>query len=240
MSDGTIFFRPGTGDEKVLQEVLYGRSYRKQSVGFDVEPGEKWLDLGANIGAFSLYCKSRGAVADCFEPDSACFYFLKLNVPEFRCANAAVTASREKTIPVFNTQIAGNYARLTEFPVNKYRPSGEVANAYAGLLVPESYDGVKMDIEGSEGAIIDQWLLPRCRKLVLEYHTSRDMSVGNFSRRVGILRGKFKHVDYPAELDRIVSEGYLRFEKWIRGANGRERFVQHPAADRLVFCWGPR
>lgn len=230
----TPHFRSGTSDERVLREVLDRKTYRKKSFGFDVAEGESWLDLGANIGAFALYCKSKGARAECYEPDEGCFQLLKLNVPDFICHNSAVTSRKEDTIGWYRSPSPTDHSRGTHLQINKFKEHGTVTNVYAGNITGP-FDGVKMDIEGSEGPIIDEGLIPRCRKLVIEYHTSRDTSVPNFVRRMTILRDRFNVISYPPELDKIIKEGYTKFEKWVE-----TRYVQYPMADRLVFARGPR
>src|SRR5262245_12504074 len=79
------WYRPGTTDENALIEVLVKRAYRRPSIGFDVRAGEHWLDLGANIGAFALYCKARGASAACYEPLADNFAILLKNAEPFPC-----------------------------------------------------------------------------------------------------------------------------------------------------------
>ena len=80
-------------------------------------------------------------------------------------------------------------------------------NLDAACLVGRSFDGVKMDIEGSEGGLLDGELLPECRKLVLEYHLSRDPSIEHLKRRLDVLHRRFRTVRYPAELDRLIAAG---------------------------------
>ena len=87
-----------------------------------------------------------------------------------------------------------------------------------------------MDIEGSEGELIDQWLLPKTEKLCMEYHSSRDKSIENLKRRLGILKDKFKIVDYPPEFDRIISQG----------GNTSYEGSQLTYFDRMIFCKEPR
>ena len=226
----------------MLKEVLERRCYRRASAGFDVEPGELWLDLGANIGGFALYCKSRGARAECYEPDPQCYALLVKNVPEFICYPAAVTSSRTAKIKFYHPNSPLEHSRGTVWMVNKFHLAGMVENFYAGKFIRRTFDGVKMDIEGAEGPLLDQWLLPRCKKLVLEYHSSRDVCVPSFVKRLTQLKKHFAHVEYPPEFDRIVAEGFERFERWIDAPelpNGG-RYVQYPTADRTLFAWGPK
>ena len=212
------------GDAAILKEVIVNACYRRKSVGFDVMSGETWLDLGANIGAFALYCKSKGAQATCFEPDLDCFDILKRNVPKFELFNSAVSASKEAELVFYQSNAEANHSRGTVVPVRGYTEC-RVANTYAGELKKLKFSGVKMDIEGSEGPILDQWLLPRCSKLCLEYHTSRDRSVTNLECRLDQLRKHFNHVCYPPEYDRAITSGLPEVKTFF---------------DRMIFAWGPK
>src|SRR5262245_56529623 len=98
------YYRSGTTDENVLREVLVARTYRKPSIGFDVEAAEHWLDLGANIGAFALYCQSRGAVAECYEPMPDWFALLRRNAPKFKCYPRAVSHLRAPEVPFWTSR----------------------------------------------------------------------------------------------------------------------------------------
>jgi hypothetical protein len=66
--------------------------YRRGSLGIDLRAGETWLELGASIGAFSLYCKMNRATAVWYEPDSDCLESLSLNVLEFEHHSMPITA----------------------------------------------------------------------------------------------------------------------------------------------------
>lgn len=239
-----INYRPGvnkkSSDVKALEEVLIGDCYGMVPQ-CRVERGECWLDLGANIGAFGLLCVSRGAIARCFEPDQECYKLLKVNLEENNVRpgaagcdlyNYAITASP--------TDLLTFYTREQHNPDNHWRgtvcePVGEeaglseapvkVINLHAKELMGWVCHGIKMDIEGSEGPIIDKWLLPFCSKLVLEYHTSRDPSVSNLARRLELLKSKFNHVVYPQSYDSAIAQGMTEYQ---------------PMFDELIFCWDPK
>lgn len=222
-------YRPGlnerSSDEDALDEVLVKKVYRRSRSKFDVFPKERWLDLGANIGSFALYCKQRGAEAYCYEPDPECFRILKMNASGFVCHNVAVTSFKESNLRFYTSPNPDNFYRGTVVPVDRYESTPPVHNLWAGHLICQKFDGIKMDIEGSEGPLIDDWLIPRCEKLVMEYHTSRDSSVANLERRLQILKAHFHNVHYPkAYTDAIVS--------------GAEHYK--PRFDQLIFCWGAK
>lgn len=232
-----VHYRPGikndpSSDEQALEEVLVRRAYRRTRSGFDVEQGERWLDLGANIGAFALYCRLRGAQAVCYEPEPGCFGLLQKNAKGFKLINAAVTAHSAEFISFSKSSNPQNNYRNTECVVRGYVPIPPVRNVYGGVLTGQKFDGVKMDIEGSEGPLIDDWLLPHCSKLVMEYHTSRDPEGAHLVNRLAILKQHFEHIHYPTmfkKLERYYEEP---------GADLPKGFP--PRYDQLIFCWGPK
>ena len=222
-----IFYRPSndgsiSGDERIITEVVEGACYRRIRDGFDVMKGETWLDLGANIGAFGVYCKSKGATAICYEPDAECFKLLKKNVGSW-AHNYAVTHLKEDQVS-FYTSPRATHARGTILPVHGYTPLDTVPNMYAGYIARTlgRVNGIKMDIEGSEFEILDKWLLPKSDKLVLEYHTSRDSNVANLRCRLDQIKSRYKHVKYPPEFDRVFGSGAAEFKAFF---------------DRLIFAW---
>jgi FkbM family methyltransferase len=204
------YYRPGTSDERVLEEIFTKAGYRRRSpFPFDVEKGERWLDLGANIGAFALYCLHRGASATCYEPEPECFNILSLNVPTFIRFPFAVTAKRDERINFWTGRLPNDHYRGTAHPTKRLpRHSGlTVQNLYGQVLQDLEYDGVKMDIEGSEGELLDAEFIPKCKKLCMEYHLSRDPSMDHLRRRIDFLRSRFRRVHYPPEFDRIMAQG---------------------------------
>lgn len=231
-----VWLRKGTNepssDEQAVNEVLVKKVYLRPRWGFDILPGEKWLDIGANIGAFAILCRTKGATAVCFEPEPGCYRLLQKNAQGFRCYQYAVTASREAQLTFVKSKNPQNNYRGTVLPVHGYIEQPPVNNLYAGDLGEytgrvngNSFDGIKMDIEGSEGALIDNWLLPRCNKLVMEYHTSRDADVENLRRRIGILQDHFKVVKIPSLFMRVLEGDSKGFP---------------PRFDQLIFCKGAK
>ena len=65
--------------DNIVPNVIYGDEYRMRSEHF--EPGDVIIDVGANIGAFSLLCHFLGSRAIfCYEPGERNFQLLKRNV----------------------------------------------------------------------------------------------------------------------------------------------------------------
>lgn len=237
-----FYYRPGTSDDSVLHEILDTHWYRQAKMGFDVLPGEHWLDLGANIGGFALYCWLHFATCTCYEPQPDNFALLDKNfrhVPGYKLHKSAVTHHNCRTAPFYRGRSPTDFARYTTdptiYPVQQIKRLGsspateqtEVANIWAGLSCFTSpkkiWDGVKVDIEAAEHGILDAGLIPKCKKLVLEYHIRKDPSMANFRRRMAVLRKHFKTVHYAPSLD--------------KGYPGDK----YPGAfDRMIFCMDPK
>jgi FkbM family methyltransferase len=219
----SAFYRPGTSDERVLNEVLFVSPYRRKKLQFDVEAGEHWLDLGANIGAFALYCKMRGATAECYEPDPGCFALLRQNVPEFLCFPVAITDQPTGDVAFWAAKSPDDHHRYTAYPM-KMSPRhslGVLPNVNGAVLKERRFDGAKIDIEGSEGGLLDAGYLPICNKLVMEYHLWRDPSMAHLRSRLEFLKSKFEIVHYPPEFDRMLASGYTEAQAYY---------------DRLIYC----
>lgn len=229
IQDIPIRYRPDSSDESIIEEVITRRSYRRARIGFDVEKGEQWLDLGANIGAFGVYAHLRGAVITSYEPDEDNYNLLSRNLQGFSsCVRAAVTTSRAETVQFWNRRKrrgrfspkGGLFHRGTTCASWALDEPIEVPNVFAGTL--GVFDGVKMDIEGSEGPILDERLVPVCEKLCFEYHATIDKSTTNLKRRLEYVKDVFKVIHYQPELDRLVESG------------GAKRTFM----DRTIWCMG--
>jgi hypothetical protein len=140
--------------------------------------------------------------------------------------NAAITASRSDILPFWKGRDDKDYYRNTTFYSKglPQHPKYFLPNMNGLFLKLMEFDGVKIDIEGSEGDLLDNKFLPKCEKLCMEYHLSRDPSAAHLANRITFLRSRFKYVEYPPELQRIVDSG-----------TDKKTFF-----DRLIYCWGAR
>lgn len=203
-----IFVRKGTTDVKVVDEVIKRNVYEKPSIGFKIEKEDRWLDLGANIGTFTLLCLSRGASVVAFEPEETNYHLLKKNVQEnfgstrrCRATRAAVGTGVERSVRLF----------LARDEKNKYRHSLYEKRGRDAISVPhknihtvlDKYrpSAIKMDIEGSEIDILealtpDDYRQSGVKKLVFEYSFDVDRSIPRFLSIVQRLRRFFRVVHY--------------------------------------------
>lgn len=202
-----IICREGTSDLNVCKEIFEQKVYKRVGIDFDVKEGEKWCDLGANIGVFAIYCIMKGASVDCFEPEQSNIQILESNIeiltPEEQsriCVYpTVVTASDKSHLTLYDSRKKNQ--TMSRFNLFSNKNKGrEVINTHISAI--QGYDGVKMDIEGSELQILDFELIPKCDKLMLEYHFKVDRSMISFKRRVEYLRSLYSIVDYYKSLDK--------------------------------------
>lgn len=204
-----FFYRVGTTDENCIKEVLITESYKNRNVPFYVEKGEIWLDLGAHIGTFTLYAYALGVKkVICFEGNEDNYQILRKNCPDAEIHKQFFTASKELSLPVFRPRKASDFYRFTI--IKNKRFDGFVDNFYAGDF-KEKIDGIKMDIEGAEFELIDKRLLPASKKLVLEYHFSKDKSMRNFFDRMAILRENYDRVYYQPSIAKLKEKGVQKY-----------------------------
>jgi FkbM family methyltransferase len=203
----TLLYRPETTDEVAIREVLTQNCYQNRKHGVLVERGERWLDLGSNVGAFALLALSCGAsFVVCLEPETQNFELLEKNMllnfieTRFLLLNAAVS-----------TESGHADLHLCKSRHNTYRHSlvmkrgkeeiqaGVVTFTLKDLISTHDTRCVKMDVEGSEIEILEKeasTLGNIVDKLVFEYTFDHDRSIPRFLNIVDMLRESFPHVHH--------------------------------------------
>ncbi|MGE5636519.1 MAG: FkbM family methyltransferase [Nocardioidaceae bacterium] len=142
--------------------------------GFEVRPGDRVIDVGANAGAFAVLAAAAGGSVLAFEPHPDTFRWLERNVAglDVRPRRAAVVAR----------PTSRGTARLWLEPgldVSHHTAGAETGRA---LEVPavtleealgDGCDLLKLDCEGEELALFDATapdVLRRARRIVVEVH----------------------------------------------------------------------
>lgn len=203
--DLQILARQNTTDLSCLKEVLEQKCYKSIRHDFDVKRNEKWLDLGGNIGAFGLYVMKIGGTIVSYEPDNYCYDIMEMNYQNnfkfgYEIINTSISEFEENKLTFYKGGKDTDRYRTSLIPNTKDKI--ELNNTYAGLISNQKFDGIKMDIEGAEFGLIDNNLLPKSNKLVMEYHLTKDRSMINFQKRMNLLREIYDQVLYMPSLDR--------------------------------------
>lgn len=199
-ANGLLFdVRPDTSDEKSIQEVVLNHGYSRR--WFSVEQGERWLDLGANIGAFSCFAASQGAHVEAYEAEPSNVFLSKHNVEinelDAKINHAAVVhdgfEGDTASLGLSNTAY-GLWRHSLYKTKSKQRVSVPVARISS--LLADGVDGVKMDIEGAEIDIL--YTIPdfyQVKKLCLEYHFDVNDSISLFRHLMERLQKFFSRVE---------------------------------------------
>tara|TARA_R100000655_G_scaffold109347_1_gene163591 strand:- start:462 stop:1136 length:675 start_codon:yes stop_codon:yes gene_type:complete len=194
--------RDETSDSFVVKEVL-GGAYRK----LNIQPNDICLDLGLNIGVFSVMASKKCKFVYGFEPDKENFEIASKNLQLNNCTNTKV----------FEKAVVGNDDDMRTFSINVKRNKGAhsliakkgrdsvfVKCANINNLIQQYKPTImKIDTEGGEYEIIKSINDYSCfREIIFEFHHAHlnDIPTKNkYFEIVNFLKGKFKNVDYRPE-----------------------------------------
>ena len=177
MRDGTRIFLSGHPHDLITVFVIFVR----QDYGRLPSAGTV-VDIGANIGAFSLLAARQGATRVlAFEPNAAAHACLQRNVAE----NGLDAVVRARRLAV--TALAGEEVRFPVAPSAYNRIAGQGEDAEYETVettslsrivaneAPGGIDLLKLDCEGSEYDILfaSDAPLQQVREIRMEYHCGR-------------------------------------------------------------------
>jgi FkbM family methyltransferase len=146
--------------------------------GLTPEAGWHVVDVGANIGVFSLWAERRGADVTAFEPEPRTFASLVMNVAGRRISprQAALVGEPAPTVRLYLSEL--DSTRHTA--VGKEIESGEPLRDYVDVptvtladVVGSGCDLLKLDCEGTEFEALlgaDDDTLRRAQRIILEFH----------------------------------------------------------------------
>ena len=202
VKDLRFMVRKGSSDFKSIEEVVLKSNYEKH--GIEIKRGSTWIDLGANIGAFTVLALSKGAKVIAVEPDPDSLSLLeqniKINFPKkkVKIIPKAIVADQKKQAFLYLNTEHKNYWRNS---IEKMWTGGKVVVPCINFKEVFAEDGakfnVKMDIEGSEMAILENLFdVENIDQLVFEYSFDVDPSLGRFRAIIRQLKTKFLIVKY--------------------------------------------
>lgn len=194
--------RPDSSDVKAIREVVERRSYWRRD--FQIGRGP-WVDLGANVGAFTCVVAKAGCRVVAYEPDPDSFRILAENVAlnglsaHVELRNAAVVLGQETEVTLHVNSARRNFWRNSIVKPWRGGHSVQVPAAHYLAALPAGWD-VKMDIEGAEMPLLEQLTgvlgANLIGRLVFEWSFDIDKSIPRFSSVVERLRSIYGHVVY--------------------------------------------
>lgn len=192
--------RDKTSDFKAIKEVVIDRAYQRKN--FKPEPGELWIDIGANCGAFCVWAGKMGANVEAFEPDYENASIAEANVQQnglskiVKIHQLGLTEDENKKDAfLFRNTANGNLWRNS---IYKSWRGGEKIKV--GLAPAKNYwvDGncVKLDAEGLEMPLLEKYAEIKLKKLVFEWSFDIDNSITRFEKVIARLKAIYPNVIY--------------------------------------------
>ncbi len=192
-----IVVRGGNREWDVVHELFFAKSYHQCLEWLKTRSNPKVIDLGGNIGLFSLLTARAHATAtiDSFEPGPPNARLFEVNMllndqqgARVRLQRAAVGGVTERATWCFDEANPGGSSL---FGTGTHTFEVDILG-FADLIAryPDGVDLVKIDIEGAEYGILEQtpratW--DRIKAIALELH---DDPAGKVSREVFLERMK--------------------------------------------------
>lgn len=220
--------RKGTSDEKSIAEVVTRRGYGRYN--FTPRPGEQWIDLGANIGAFAVWAAAHGANVAAYEPEPGCYERLVINAglngktiqDRITPIQSGVAAdARKKKMHMSVNSARGNVWRSSMFKDWQGGESIDVpVTTVEGLWTPDNC--IKMDIEGMEMPILERFADKPVKRLVFEWSFDIDPSLDRFRQVIKTLQETYPNVKGGNVPDDAPEDKWQ--PQWFPPC-------------RLVYCW---
>lgn len=197
--------REGTSDEKTFDEVIVRNVYEKRY--FKIKEGEHWIDLGGNVGAFTLNAISKGSTVDVYEPDPYnCKMIernLKLNNFDANIIQKAIVSNSKKRM----TMYVGNNMQVWRNSL--YKNWGNQKFTIDCINYEEVFkdinDCVKMDIEGAEMPILES-MKTMPKKMVFEWSLDIDSSLSRYRNIVDKMLKEYNNVKYSNQFYNFPDE----------------------------------
>ncbi len=205
-----FYHREGFSDLKTFEEVLGRKVYLKR--GMTIAKGERWMDCGGNVGAFTLLACSMGAKVTVYEPDPHnCKMIeknLSLNGFDAEIMQAALVHDDKEQIILF---IGNNNNVWRNSIVKKWNNKGIKVPCVKFDDEAANFDCCKMDIEGAEMLILEH-TTKVFNKLVYEWSFDIDPSLPRFWSIIEKQQRMYKEVKYAVNRTRFETRDYTMWQ----------------------------
>ena len=173
---GTFTFLAGTGEFGPFYEIFKTECYHLYMPQFMPHEGTTILDIGANIGCYSVYASKRNktGVIYSFEPSPDTYKRLLKNI-----SNNRITNVKAFNIGFWNKTAELKFKTTGNSTRNYISDDGEIVvnvdtlDNFTKRNDIKAIDMIKLDAEFAESEIIEgaPSTLRRSRNIVLEYHS---------------------------------------------------------------------
>ncbi len=206
-----FYHREGMSDLKTFKEVIGDKTYLKK--GMTIQKGEKWMDCGGNVGAFTLLACSLGAEVTVYEPDKFnCEMIkknLKLNGFKAEVKQYALVHNDVKNLILF---IGNNGNVWRNSIVKKWNNKGIKVPCINFDEEAKKFDCCKMDIEGAEMLILEN-TKKVFKKLVYEWSFDIDDSLPRFWNIIEKQKNQYLDLKDVGNTAKFKSRDYDTWQK---------------------------
>lgn len=143
--------------------------------GFEIAPGDRVVDVGANVGAFAVWAATAGATVTAYEPHPDTYRWLERNTAGLavECVNAAVVASPPPsgTVSLAVDDTADTHHRVA---AEGHTTAIDVPAVSLTDAIGPGCDLLKLDCEGAEFDLLAATpadTLSRARRIACEVHS---------------------------------------------------------------------
>lgn len=210
--DGLLFrVRRLSWDERFLSHAFEREDYTKG--GFSLKETDTVIDIGANIGAFSIYAAKRvpkGRVI-AFEPAADNYELLVRNASLNRLSNLtpvrAAVAGRSGRITLFRGEASGLHSTTEGHSADCTETEVVDAVSLEDIFLRykiEECKIVKLNCEGAEYEILystPAFVFKKIERIVMEYHAKENKRQKANELVNYLLKHKYKVVEYTDYLD---------------------------------------
>lgn len=179
-----LLLSPGIGlhSISIYREIFVKNVYNPP--GFEIKHGDVVIDIGANIGIFTLYAASQGCgQIYAFEPHPDNFSILLENIRINDLTNVKPymvgVASKEEKGLLKVSSISGHHEVIDREKKNEFISVLEIRTINLEHFIKDNdigpVDFLKIDCEGSEGDIflsLSTKFFEKINKVVIEYHNN--------------------------------------------------------------------
>ncbi len=189
---------------------------------FPFETFKTVIDVGANIGLFSNYCKEKGVkTVLSIEPDPKAFHALEQNAFDGQIRENCALMGKRGTVKLFSAEMNSTITTciqkdwLKDFgPVKEIQVEAETLSNLLAKHKIDHIDLLKLDVEGAEYNIIEN-LEPetfgRIDNLLIEFHENKNGELDKLLARLkvfGFVYNLFKQSS-NTKIDSPIEHGWL-------------------------------
>jgi FkbM family methyltransferase len=177
LRNGTEFRAPLPNDLPFVTDDVYGKHVYTPP-GFELQPDDVVVDVGANIGVFSIYAAQRGARVHAIEPTRPDVQALERNLArsgvETVTTYETALADTEGVVKLFLTGTNGSNVLFDHGIAGVYDEYVEVRSTTLSSFLDRhgiaTVDFLKLDCEGAQGLILPSAPLERIERIAIEFH----------------------------------------------------------------------